>query len=103
MTSVIHSNIHPDPYPHIIANSLPWHSRVRHCESPGPFGPIGGSSGRVESREEMRGGNDNVTATQENTMRLLDILENGGSVAGQEATDPTGTRESIMKKNEGIG
>jgi hypothetical protein len=46
---------------------------------------------------------DNVAATQENTMRLLDILENGGSVAGQEATDPTGTRESIMKKNEGIG
>jgi hypothetical protein len=34
-------------------------------------------------------------------MRLLDILENGGRVAGQEATDPTGTRESIMKKNEG--
>jgi hypothetical protein len=48
----------------------------------------------------MRGGNDNVTATQENTMRLLDILENGGRVAGQKATDLTGTRESIMKKNE---
>ncbi len=44
---------------------------------------------------------DNVTATQENTMRLLDILDNGGSVAGQEATDPTGTRESIMRKDEG--
>ncbi len=31
---------------------------------------------------------DNVAATQENTVRFLDVLEEGGSVAGQEATDP---------------
>ena len=41
------------PNPHIIANSFPWHFRVRHRESLGPFGQIGGSSGRVESPEGM--------------------------------------------------
>ncbi len=31
---------------------------------------------------------DNVAATKENTLRILEILEKGDGVAGQEATDP---------------
>ncbi len=33
---------------------------------------------------------DNVAATKENTLRILEILEKGDSVAGQEAADPDG-------------
>ena len=44
---------------------------------------------------------DNVPATHENTLRLLDILESGAASPGKRPQTRTGNRESIMRKNEG--
>ncbi len=89
MTSVIHSNSHPDPYPHITANSPFLGTLVcvtASCQ--GHSALLGGPPAVLNHGRKCEGWFDNVTATQENTMRLLDSLENGGRVAGQEATDP---------------